>query len=75
MELITPTTAKALAYNDHPAWGKYAAIIENQFGLWARLLKYQHSSKPLPLSKNFYPISFCFSSHICGLHPSAGISF
>ena len=32
MELITPTTAKALAYYDHPAWGKYAAIIENQFG-------------------------------------------
>jgi beta-galactosidase len=32
MELITPTTAKVLAYYDHPAWGKYAAITENVFG-------------------------------------------
>lgn len=32
MELITPTTAKALAYYDHPVWSKYAAITENQFG-------------------------------------------
>jgi len=32
MELITPTTAKVLANYDHPAWGKYGAIIENQFG-------------------------------------------
>jgi beta-galactosidase len=32
MELITPTTAKVLAYYDHPIWGKYAAITENAYG-------------------------------------------
>ena len=32
MELITPTTAKVLAYYDYPAWGTYAAITQNQFG-------------------------------------------
>ncbi|CAH0994388.1 Beta-galactosidase bgaB [Emticicia aquatica] len=32
MELITPTTAKVLAYYDHEAWGNYAAITQNQFG-------------------------------------------
>ncbi len=32
MELITPTTAQVLAYYDHPQWGKYAAITQNQFG-------------------------------------------
>lgn len=32
MELITPTTAKVLAYYDHPFWGKYAAITENSYG-------------------------------------------
>ena len=32
MELITVTTAKVLAYYDHPVWGKYAAITENKFG-------------------------------------------
>jgi beta-galactosidase len=32
MELITPTTANVLAYYEHPAWGKYAAITENKFG-------------------------------------------
>lgn len=32
MELITPTTAKVLAYYDHPAWSNYAAITRNQFG-------------------------------------------
>ncbi|WP_291101199.1 MULTISPECIES: beta-galactosidase [unclassified Flavobacterium] len=32
MELIIPTTAKVLAYYDHPAWGKYAAITENSYG-------------------------------------------
>jgi beta-galactosidase len=32
MELITPTTAKVLAYYDHPVWGTYAAITQNQFG-------------------------------------------
>ncbi len=32
MELITPTTAKVLAYYDHPEWGSYAAITQNQFG-------------------------------------------
>ena len=31
MELLTPTTAKVLAYYDHPVWGKYAAITENQY--------------------------------------------
>ncbi|MBO2033614.1 beta-galactosidase [Siccationidurans ginsengisoli] len=32
MELLTPTTAKVLARYDHPAWGQYAAITENQYG-------------------------------------------
>ncbi|MEP7141796.1 MAG: beta-galactosidase [Ferruginibacter sp.] len=32
MELITPTTAKVLAYYDHPVWGSYAAITENNYG-------------------------------------------
>lgn len=32
MELLTPTTAEVLAYYDHPHWGKYAAITENQCG-------------------------------------------
>lgn len=32
MELITPATAKVLAYYEHPSWGTYAAITQNQFG-------------------------------------------
>ncbi len=32
MELLTPTTAKVLAYYDHPVWGKYAAITQNNYG-------------------------------------------
>ncbi len=32
MELVTPTTAKVLAYYDHPVWGKYAAVTQNQYG-------------------------------------------
>jgi beta-galactosidase len=32
MELLTPTTAKVLAYYDHPAWGNYAAITQNDYG-------------------------------------------
>jgi beta-galactosidase len=32
MELLTPTTAKVLAYYEHPVWGKYAAITQNQYG-------------------------------------------
>jgi beta-galactosidase len=32
MELITPTTAKVLAYYNHPVWGKYAAITQNEYG-------------------------------------------
>jgi len=32
MEMLTPTTAKVLARYDHPAWGQYAAITENQYG-------------------------------------------
>jgi beta-galactosidase len=32
VELITPTTAKVLAYYDHPVWGKYAAITQNTYG-------------------------------------------
>lgn len=32
MELIIPTTAQVLAYYDHPQWGKYAAITQNQYG-------------------------------------------
>lgn len=32
MELITPRTAKVLAYYDQPVWGKYAAITQNNYG-------------------------------------------
>ena len=32
MELLTPTTAKVLAYYDHPVWGKYAAVTQNEYG-------------------------------------------
>lgn len=32
MELITPSTAKVLAYYDHPVWGKYAAVTQNNYG-------------------------------------------
>ena len=32
MELLTPTTAKVLAYYDHPVWGTYAAITQNAYG-------------------------------------------
>lgn len=32
MELITPTTAKVLAFYDHKHWGKYAAITQNRYG-------------------------------------------
>ena len=32
MELITPTTSKVLAYYEHPVWGQYAAITENNYG-------------------------------------------
>jgi len=32
MELLVPTTANVLAYYDHPHWGSYAAITENQYG-------------------------------------------
>lgn len=32
IELLTPTTAKVLARYEHPAWGQYAAITENQYG-------------------------------------------
>ncbi len=32
MELLSPTTAKVLAYYDHPVWGNYAAITQNDYG-------------------------------------------
>jgi beta-galactosidase len=32
MELITPTTANVLASYNHPVWGKYAAITQNNYG-------------------------------------------
>lgn len=32
MELVTPSTAKVLAYYDHAQWGKYAAVTRNQYG-------------------------------------------
>jgi len=32
MELITPGTAKVLAWYDHPVWNKYAAITQNEYG-------------------------------------------
>jgi beta-galactosidase len=31
-EMIVPDTAKALAYYDHPFFGKYPAITKNEFG-------------------------------------------
>ncbi|MDF2872224.1 MAG: beta-galactosidase [Anaerocolumna sp.] len=32
IELLTPTTAKILARYNHPYWGEYAAITQNQYG-------------------------------------------
>jgi beta-galactosidase len=32
MELLTPTTARVLARYDHPVWGQYAALTENDYG-------------------------------------------
>jgi beta-galactosidase len=32
MELLTLTTAEALAWYDHPHWGAYAAVTENRYG-------------------------------------------
>lgn len=32
MELLTPTTAEALAWYEHPHWGAYAAVTENRYG-------------------------------------------
>ena len=32
MELLTPATAKVLAYYDHPVWGTYAAVTQNHYG-------------------------------------------
>jgi len=32
MELITPTTAQTLSRYDHPYWGAYAAVTENEYG-------------------------------------------
>jgi beta-galactosidase len=32
MELLTPTTATAVAYYHHPVWSKYAAITRNTYG-------------------------------------------
>lgn len=32
MEFLVPTTAKVLASYDHPAWGSYAAVTQNNYG-------------------------------------------
>ena len=32
MELLTPTTAAAVAHYHHPVWGKYAAVTRNTYG-------------------------------------------
>ncbi len=32
MELLTPTSAKVLAYYEHPEWYRYAAVTQNEFG-------------------------------------------
>ncbi len=32
MELLTPTTATAVAHYHHPVWGKYAAVTRNTYG-------------------------------------------
>ncbi|WP_200814985.1 beta-galactosidase [Scatolibacter rhodanostii] len=32
IELITPVSAKVLAKYDHPYWGEYAAVTQNQYG-------------------------------------------
>ena len=32
IELLTPGSAKVLASYDHPYWGKYAAIVQNNYG-------------------------------------------
>jgi beta-galactosidase len=32
MELLTPTTATTVARYHHPVWGKYAAVVRNNYG-------------------------------------------
>jgi beta-galactosidase len=32
MELLTPTTAITVARYHHPVWGKYAAVVRNNYG-------------------------------------------
>jgi beta-galactosidase len=32
MELLTPTTATTVAQYHHPVWGKYAAVVRNNYG-------------------------------------------
>lgn len=32
MELLAPTTATVVASDQHPAWGRYAAVTRNTFG-------------------------------------------
>ncbi|HEU4788978.1 MAG TPA: beta-galactosidase [Flavobacterium sp.] len=32
MEFLVPTTAKVLAWYDHPSWGIYAAVTRNNYG-------------------------------------------
>ena len=32
IELVSPTTAKVLATYDHPYWGQYAAVTQNDYG-------------------------------------------
>ena len=70
MELLIPDTAKVLASYDHPHWGSYAAITENQFGegkavylgcyfdadLLKGLLTYIVKSSDIPLPTEQYPL-------------------
>ena len=46
-ELLTPETCKVLAWYDHPYWGKYAAITQNNYGKGSVLYFGALPSKPL----------------------------
>jgi beta-galactosidase len=46
-ELLIPETCKVLAYYDHPYWGKYAAITQNNYGKGSVVYLGSMPSKPL----------------------------
>ncbi len=46
-ELLVPETCKVLAYYDHPYWGKYAAITQNNYGKGSVVYLGALPSKPM----------------------------